>query len=166
MHDRQGPPVAQRNPGLTQAEVTFIAGVFEQWCPFGNALEEIAHNAEHRTLYYAPESIFALARWTSTALGTVVARLDILRAVASGQPYTTVPFVRPGAEALLRLDGWPKVELALQVIEQVRAGGVDPANAAPEYWLHVGNRLAADQRPRPYTRARHAIWKLRRRIAP
>ncbi len=166
MTDRPGPPAAHRRPGHTQVDLTFIARQIEQWCPIGRAVEEVAKDAEHRTLFFAPGSVFALARWTTTAFGTVVARLDILRAAAPGQSYTTVPFVRPGAEALLRLDGWPKVEQALQAIELVRATGVDPADAAPDYWLHVGNRLAAEQHPRPYTRARHAVWKLRQRIAP
>ncbi len=166
MTDRPGPPAAPRRPDHTQVELTFIAQRIEQWCPIGLATEEVVTDSEHRTLFFAPGSIFALARWTTTALGTVVARLDILRAVAPGQSYTTVPFVRPGAEILLRLDTWPKVEQALQAIALVRAAGIDPADAAPDYWLHVGNRIAADQRPRPYTRARHAVWKLRRKIAP
>jgi hypothetical protein len=40
-----------------------------------------------------------------------------LRAVGPGERYSTVPYVRPGGESLLRVSGWPKVEKVLQAID-------------------------------------------------
>jgi uncharacterized protein DUF2840 len=43
--------------------------------------------------------------------------------------------------------------------------GIDPAEAAPDYWYHVHNRLSVNEVPRVYTRARHQAWLHRRSIA-
>ena len=67
-------------------------------------------------------------------------------------------------EILLRLSGWPKVERVLQAIDAVEQLGIDPADACPDHWRHVQNRLASGDAPRPYTRERHCAWLLRRRI--
>ena len=63
--------------------------------------------------------------------------------------------MRPGGEILLRVDGWPKVERVLQAIDAVEALGIDPADAAPDHWRHVHNRLTAGDEPRAYTREQH-----------
>jgi Protein of unknown function (DUF2840) len=96
--------------------------------------------------------------------GTVVSRIDILRAVAPGERYVTVPYVRPGGESLLQISGWPKVEKVLQAIDAIEALGIDPADAAPEHWQHVHNRLSVGERPRPYTKTRHQAWLHRRKL--
>jgi hypothetical protein len=62
------------------------------------------------------------------------------------------------------MDGWVKVERVLQAIDAVEALGVDPANAAPDYWQHVHNRLSVNEVPREYTRSRHQAWLKRRAI--
>jgi hypothetical protein len=74
--------------------------------------------------------------------------------------------VRPGGEILLRLSGWETVEKALQTIDAVEAVGVNPADAAPEYWQHVHNRLSVNERARRYTATRHQAWLQRRTIFP
>jgi hypothetical protein len=89
-----------------------------------------------------------------------------LRAVRPGERYSTVPFVRPGGESLLRLSGWPKVEKVLQGIDAVEALGVDPADVAPDHWRQVHNRLSVGERPRPYTQSRHQAWLRRRKVWP
>ena len=43
-----------------------------------------------------------------------------------------MPYVRPGADILLRLSGWPKVERVLQIVDAIEALGIDPADAAPD----------------------------------
>jgi hypothetical protein len=96
----------------------------------------------------------------------VVSRIDILRAVAPDEAFSTIGYVRPGGEILLRVSGWPKVERVLQAIDAVERAGIDPADACSDHWRHVQNRLAAGYEPRPYTRERHAAWLLRRRSAP
>ena len=111
---------------------------------------------------FAPGAIFAFVRWASNDFGTIASRIDIARAVNPGEPYSTLPFVRPGGEILLRIDGWTKVNDVLRAIDAVEACEVDPADAAPDHWRHVHNRLSAGEQPRPYTLARHKAWLLRR----
>src|SRR3546814_10226621 len=88
---------------------------------------------------------------SSDLFGTLVSRIDILRAVLPGEPYQTVPGVTPGGEVLLRVNGWPKVQRVFEAIDTVDALGIDPADAAPDHWRHVHNRLAANENPRRYT---------------
>ena len=83
-----------------------------------------------------------------------------------GEPFQTLPFVRPGGDILLRIDGWSKVQRALAAIDAVEALGLDPADASPDHWRHVHNRLSAGLEPSVYTPERHAAWIGRRRIGP
>ena len=140
---------------LTQVELLWLEKRIENWIRFGRAVEETIIDKRRRILSFAPSSIFAFVRWASNDFGTVVSRIDIVRAVAPGQGYSTVPFVRPGGEILLRLAGWPRVEAVLQRIDRVEALGIDPAEAAPDYWQHVHNRLSAPEVPRDYTHGWH-----------
>ena len=41
-----------------------------------------------------------------------------------------------------------------------------PADIAPDYWRHLGNRLTAGEPIRLYTPAQHRAWLKRRRAAP
>jgi len=131
---------------------------------FGRAVEEKILDRRRRLLSFAPGTIFAFVRWTSSDFGTVISRMDILRAVPPGQRCSTVPYVKPGGEILLRLSGWPKVERALQLIDAVEALDINPADAAHDYWHHVHNRLSVNENPRAYTRARHQAWLHRQRV--
>jgi hypothetical protein len=151
---------------LTQVELTWLKKRIENWIRFGHAAEEHVIDAQRRVVSFAPGSIFAFVRWASNDYGTVVSRIDILRAVGPGERYSTLPCVHPGAESLLRLSGWPKVEKVLQAIDIVEALGIDPADAAPEHWRHIHNRLSVGERPRPYTRSRHQAWLHRQKISP
>jgi hypothetical protein len=151
---------------LTHVELLWLEKRIENWIRFGHPAEEQILDKRRRILSFMPGSIFAFVRWASSDFGTVVSRIDIVRAVAPGQRCATVPYVRPGGEILLRLSGWPKVERVLQRIDIVEALGINPADAAPDYWHHVHNRLSVNEAPRPYTRSRHQAWLHRRRIAP
>ena len=131
---------------------------------FGRPVCEQIVDRSRRVLSFTPGSVLAFVRWTSNDFGTVLSRIDILRAAIPGQRYSTVPWIKPGGDSLLRLTGWPKVERVLQLIDAVEAFGIDPADAAPDYWHHVHNRLSVNEAPRPYTRARHQAWLQRRRI--
>ena len=148
--------------GLTHVELIWIEKQIEHWIRFGREVAEQILDRRRRILSFAPNRIFAYVRWAANDFGTVVSRIDILRAVAPGEPYSTVAYVRPGGEILLRISGWPKVERVLQAIDAVEAIGIDPAEACPDHWRHVHNRLAAGEAPRPYTRERHAAWLKRR----
>lgn len=150
--------IAPPSDSLTHVELIWIEKRIEHWIRFGHAVAEQILDRRRRLLSFAPNSIFAYVRWAANDFGTVVSRIDILRAVAPGEPCSTVGYVRPGGEILLRISGWPKVERVLEAIDAVEAAGVDPAEACPDHWRHVHNRLAAGGVPRPYTRERHAAW--------
>jgi hypothetical protein len=115
---------------------------------------------------FAPNAIFAVVRWAGNAYGTVSSEIDIVRAVVPGERCTTAPFMRPGGEIFLSIKSWPTVERVLQAIDAVEALGIDPADAAPDHWRHVHNRLTVGERPRSYTLTRHRAWLKRRRIVP
>lgn len=149
---------------LTTVELLWLEKRIENWIRFGRAVEEKRLDRKRRVLSFTPGSVFAFVRWTSNDFGTVVSRIDILRAIKPGERYTTIPYVRPGAEPLLRLTGWPKVERMLQIIDAIDALNIDPVDVAPEHWQHVHNRLSVNEKPRPYTRSRHQAWLHRRRI--
>lgn len=151
---------------LTTVEILWLEKRIENRVRFGRSVVEKIIDRNRRVLSFAPGSIFAFVRWTSNDFGTMLSRIDILRAATPGQRYSTVPWITPGGESLLRLSGWPKVERVLQMIDIVEALDVDPADAAPEYWHHVHNRVSVNEAPRPYTRSRHQAWLHRRRVMP
>lgn len=149
---------------LTHVELIWIEKRIQHWIRFGRDVAEQVIDRRRRILSFAPGSVFAYVRWVANDFGTVISRVDILRAVQAGEGFSTVPYVRPGGEILLRLSGWPKVERVLQAIDAVEQLGIDAADACPDHWRHVHNRLAAGEEPRPYLRERHAAWLKRREI--
>jgi hypothetical protein len=158
--------IALPSDSLTHVELIWIEKQIEHWIRFGREVAEQILDRRRRILSFAPNSVFAYVRWAANDYGTVVSRIDILRAVAPDEPYSTVAYVRPGGEILLRISGWPKVERVLQAIDAVEALGIDPADAAPDHWRHVHNRLGAGYEPRPYSRDQHRAWLLRQRVLP
>ena len=152
--------------GLTYVDLIWIEKRVQRWIRFGSVASEQIIDRQRGIVAFAPDDVFAFVRWASNDFGTVVSRIDILRAVRPGEPCSTVGFVRPGGEGLLRINGWPKVERVLQLIDAVEALGIDPADAAPDYWHHVHNRLSVNEIPRAYTKSRHQAWLHRRRVTP
>jgi hypothetical protein len=144
--------------GLTYVELLWLKDRIENRIRFGATAEQHILDRTRQVVSFEPGSIFAFVRWASNGFGTIVSRIDIMRAVTEGERYSTVPYVQPGGEILLRLSGWPRVEKALQAIDIVEALGINPADAAPEHWRHVHNRLFVNEKPRPYTHTRHQAW--------
>jgi hypothetical protein len=151
---------------LTHVELLWLNGRIERWIRFGTIAEECILDRSRRLVSFAPGSVFACVRWAANAYGTAVSRIDILRAVAPGQSCTTVPYVQPGAEILLHLSGWTKVERALQAIDAVEALKIDPVEVCLDHWRHLHNRLSAGEVPHNYTLERHKAWLLRRGVEP
>ncbi len=102
---------------LTEVELIHLEGKIERWIRFGREAQERILDRRRRVLAFAPGAVFALVRWASNDYGTIVSRIDVLRTVNAGQSLSTVPFVLPGAEILLRISGWPKVEQVLAAID-------------------------------------------------
>lgn len=164
--DRGLAPAAHLGPLLTRVELTWIGKKVEHWIRFGRYAREEIVGRRRRVLSFAPDSIFAFVRWAANEYGTIVSRIDIVRAVEAGEPYQTLPFVRPGGDILLKINGWPKVERVLRAIDAVEALGIEPADAAPDHWRHIHNRLTVGHEPRAYSRDQHHAWRLRRSAQP
>lgn len=156
-------PTAQED-ALTHVELTWIEKRMENWIRFGHAVQEQTIDRQRRVLSFRPGSIFAFLRWAANDYGTILSRIDVVRAVEQGEALQTLPFVRPGGDILLRIDGWPKVEQVLRHIDAIEALDIDPADVAPDHWRHVHNRMNAGLSPRPYTVGRHQAWLKRREI--
>ena len=156
------PPTFPR--ALTQVSLTWIEGAIEQWIRFGRVASERIVDRRRRVLSFAPGAPFALLHWRANAFGTIISRIAIVMPVEAGAAFATFPGVDPGGDLLLHIAGWPKVERVLEAIDCVEAIGVDPPDAAPDYWRHVHNRLAAGLAPRPYARDRHLAWLRRRNL--
>ncbi|MYZ49093.1 DUF2840 domain-containing protein [Propylenella binzhouense] len=150
--------------GLTHVELLWIEGKIERWIRFGRIAHEQILDRRRRVVAFAPGSVFAFVRWASNDYGTLVSRVDVLRACVLGEPCSTVPGVTPGGEVLLRISGWPKVQSVLAAIDAVEALGLPPEDACPDHWRHVHNRISAGHEPRPYARDRHRAWVLRREM--
>lgn len=158
-----GTPTALR-PRLTEVELTWIEKKLEHWIRFGRIADDRIVTRHTRIVGFRSGAVFAFVRWAANDFGTILSRIDIVRAVEPGEAYQTLPFVRPGGDILLRLEGWPKVELVLRHIDTVEAEGIDACDASPDHWRHVANRLSVGQPPRPYTMERHRAWLKRREI--
>ena len=152
-----------QNDALTHVELTWIEKKIEHWVRFGKPAREQILDRSRRTVSFAPGTVFAFVRWASNDYGTILSRIDIVRAVDKGQPFQTLPFVRPGGEILLKVEGWPNVERVLQIIDAIEAQKIDPTEVDPDHWRHVHHRLAAGVEPRPYTLTHHRAVLLRRR---
>lgn len=150
---------------LTFVELTWHKRRIENRIRFGRPAGHESLDRHRRVVRFSPGSIFCFVRWAANKYGTILSRADIVRAVDAGERYQTLPFVRPGGDILLRMDGWPKVERVLQMIDAVEALGIDPADVAPDYWQHVHNRLSVNETPRNYTRTRHQAWLKRREVS-
>ncbi len=164
MHDRPLP--GGPAPFTTLVELTFQKQKVEHWIRFGHKSYEQILDRRRSIVGFAPNSVFAFVRWASGEHGTIISRIDIVRAIGRGEPFQTLPFVRPGGDILLRLDSWRQVQRALAAIDAVDALDIDPADASPDHWRHVHNRLTAGMEPRAYSPELHAAWLHRRRIAP
>jgi hypothetical protein len=166
------PPITSKQPAdfygqhLTEVTLMWHEGRIERWIRFGYPLDDRILDAQRRVLSFAAGSVFAFVRWQSNEFGTVLSRIDILRAVLPQQTCTSIGFVRPGGEVLLRQSGWPKVERVLQLIDAIEQNGFNPAEVCPDHWRHMHNRLSANQEPRAYTMERHALWLKRRALFP
>ena len=145
-------------------ELLWQEGHVERWLRFGREAGERIIDRRRRQVAFRPGAVFAFVRWASNDYGTALSRIDILRAVGLTESYATVPCVSPGADVLLHLHGWSKVQRVLAVIDAVEAAGIDPADVAPDYWRHVHSRLTVGDAPRGYAADRHRAWLLRRAL--
>ena len=150
----------------TLVDLTWRERRIEHRIRFGRITEDQRLDRHHRVVAFAPSSIFAFVRWAGNEHGTIISRIDIVRAVASGEPYQTLPFVRPGGDILLRIAGWPKVERVLKAIDAIEHIGIQPVDVAPDHWRHIHNRLTVNEPFRAYSNTQHRAWQRRRELLP
>jgi Protein of unknown function (DUF2840) len=160
-HQRHVPP---HPDNMTHVQLTWIEKRIEHWIRFGRIAKDEIVDRRRRIVSFRPGAVFAFVRWAANDYGTVSSRIDVVRAVSAGEPFTTLQWVRPGGDILLTIEGWPKVSQVLGHIDAVDSAGVDPCDAAPDHWRHVHNRIAAGHQPRAYTMERHRAWLKRREI--
>ena len=151
-------------PCQTEVELLWLEGQIERWIRFGRSTGERLVDRRRRIVAFAAGSVFAFVRWRAGEYGTVESRISILRAVDDREAFTTVPFVAPGAEVLLDIASWPKVQAVLAAIDAVELTGVRPEDAAPDHWRHVHSRILIGLAPRTYDRLRHRAWRLRQSV--
>lgn len=148
----------------TLVHLTWREKRIEHRIRFGRIAEEQRIDRHHRVVSFDPGTIFAFVRWAANDYGTVVSRIDILRAVAPGESYQTVPLVDPGGEILLRIHGWPKVQKVLGTIDAIGRFDIEPEDVSPDHWRHIHNRLVVNEPSRPYSREQHRAWLRRREV--
>ncbi|RWE35891.1 DUF2840 domain-containing protein [Mesorhizobium sp. M3A.F.Ca.ET.201.01.1.1] len=165
---RSGGPAlgAIQDEGLTHVELTWVENKIEYWIRFGSVARQTILDGRRRLVSFRPGTAFAFVRWAANDFGTILSRVDIVRAVALGEAYQTLPFVRPGGDILLKVEGGPKVERVLQTIDGIEQLGIEPEAVSPDHWRHVHNQIAAGQDPRAYTLDLHRAYLLRRQIQP
>lgn len=157
--------VPPSSEALTWVELTFDPGRTERWIRFGEVVDQKIISRRNRFVAFRPGALFAFVRWSANDHGTVVSRLDILQAADASRDRIAIPGVVPGAVSLLRLNGWPRVRRALEIIDAVEVAGFKAAEAAPDYWRHVQARLAVSLPPLDYTAERHRAWRLRQQVS-
>ncbi|HET6523155.1 DUF2840 domain-containing protein [Sphingopyxis sp.] len=153
-----------RVAAFTEVELTWIEGRHEQWIRFGRIAAERILSSATRVAAFRPGAVFAYVRWTSNDFGTIHSTIALAVAVAPGEPCAKLPFIRPGADILALIDGWPNVQKMLEAIDAVEAIGIDACDAAPDHWRHVGSRIVAGLPFRPYSSDRHLAWLRRRAV--
>ena len=149
---------------FTEVELYWNEGVREHWLRFGKPVASRICDRKRRVECYAAGQTFGFVRWASNDYGTALSRLDILLAVGEGEPVTRFPHVTPGAEVLLSVSGWRKVQRVFKLIDAIEALGIDPCDVAPDHWRHIHNRLVASEKPRVYAPDRHRAWLARKAL--
>src|SRR3546814_18704817 len=76
-------------PLLTHVELTWHEKKIEHWIRFGHPAHEQILDRRRRIVSFAPDAIFAFVRWASNDFGTIISRIDIVRAIRTGEPHQT-----------------------------------------------------------------------------
>ena len=76
---------------LTLVELTWHKQRVEHRIRFGRQVGQQVLDRHRRVVSFAPGSIFAFVRWAANDFGTIISRIDIVRAVAAGERYQTLP---------------------------------------------------------------------------
>ena len=93
---------------LTEVELVWLEKRIENRIRFGRIAGRKIIDRTRRVVSFAPGSIFAFVRWASNDYGTVLSRIDIVRAVAPGERYSTLNIGQNFANTSRNsIDPWP-----------------------------------------------------------
>ena len=82
---RGGPmPPAQPHDDRTSVELTWVEKKIEYWIRFGRQAHEQILDRRRRVVGFQPNAVFAFVRWAANDYGTIISRIDILRAIVAG----------------------------------------------------------------------------------
>ena len=93
---------------LTHVELLWIKKQVENRIRFGRSVDQHIIDRQWRVVSFEAGSIFAFVRWGGNDYGTTLSRIDILRAVALGERYITVPYGAPAAKVCCRFPTGPR----------------------------------------------------------
>jgi hypothetical protein len=160
---RGGPvPIAHASDNLTHVELTWVEKQDRALDRFGREAHEQILDRRRRILsLIAPGSIFAFVRWAANDFGTIISRIDIVRAVKPRRAVSDAAFRAPGGDILLQDRRLAQSSGGAPPHRRGGSGkhrslrGLRPITGATSI-----NRLTAGHEPRAYTFARH------QRLAP
>ena len=94
----------------------------------------------------------------------LVASPNGMRAVAPGEAFRPCRLCGRAARSCCAIAAGPRSSACFRPSTPSSTLGIDPADACPDHWRHVHNRLGAGYDAAPYSRDQHRAWLLRRRI--
>jgi hypothetical protein len=150
------------NASITRVAIVFIEHRLKTYLRFGHPIREQIIDGQRRVAEFGAQALFCRIRWEANDYGTTLWQLSVLQAAAQGEALRVIAGVTPGVIILLHVEGAPRVQHVLHLIDEIEAQSIDPADVAPSYWQTVHNRLAARVDVGPYTRDRHDAHLLRR----
>ena len=100
-------------PFTTLVELTFEKRKVEHWIRFGRKTYEQIIDRRRSVVGFAPSSVFAFVRWAKGEHGTVVSRIDIVRAIGRGEPFRHCPSSAPVAKSCCASIAGPRCSAGL-----------------------------------------------------
>ncbi|SDA58491.1 DUF2840 domain-containing protein [Mesorhizobium qingshengii] len=135
---------------ITHVELVRLKKRIENCIRFGKVASNRNIDRSRGVVSFTPGCVIAFVRW--------------LRAAVAGKRCSTVAYVRPGADILLMVTGWPNVEKVLNIIDAIEAIGIDPVDVSSDCWRRAHSRLAVRTALRTYITQHYGAWLLRCRI--
>ena len=149
--------IASAADTLTHVELIWIEKRIEHWIRFGHDVAEQILDRRRRVFSFAPDSIFAFVRWEANDFGTVVSRIDILRAVAPAKATRPCRSCAPAARFFYASPAGRRSSACCKPSTPLRRRRRS-CRRLPDHWRHVHNRLTVGDEPRRYTREQHGAW--------
>ena len=151
-----------RDDNLTHVELTWVEKKIEHWIRFGKAAQEQILDRRRRIVSFAPGTVFAFVRWAANDHGTILSRIDIVRAISETRPSRRCHSCGPAATSCSKPRAGRKSSASCNSSTRSRRWRSIRPTVDPDHWRHIHNRIAAGAEPRAYTRDASS----RRHLAP